>query len=386
MMRKCHLNTCPVGVATQDPECRKRFAGEPEHLVRYFHFVAEELRGIMARLGCRTVEEMVGKSHLLVARVDGARSKARSLDFGAVLAPPEAGAEVATRCAATQDHGIDDVLDRTLIADCAAALERGEAVALSYSIHNVDRATGTMLSGEIARRHGGAGLPADTIQLRFQGSAGQSFGAFAAPGLTLTLEGDANDYLGKGLSGGRIVVRPPEGSRFEAASNVIVGNTVLYGATGGEAFFNGLAGERFAVRNSGARVVVEGVGDHGCEYMTGGVVVVLGPTGVNFAAGMSGGVAFVYDPRQEFDLRCNLGLVDLEPVTEDEDVSTLRELIAAHQAHTGSALAAEMLAFWDRELPLFVKVMPVEYRRALGRIAEQERNARRTEAEDIKHA
>ncbi|MFH1090086.1 MAG: glutamate synthase large subunit, partial [Pseudomonadota bacterium] len=303
MMRACHQNTCPVGVATQDPRLRKRFQGRPEHLINYFYFVAEELREIMASLGLRTVNEMIGQSDRLKMREDIDHPKARKLDFSKLLYRPELPAGKSVRCVTSQDHGIQDVLDHKLIRLAAPALERKERLRHVLPIRNTDRTTGAMLSGEIAKRYGQEGLGDDTITFTFNGSAGQSFGAFGMKGLTLVLEGDSNDYIGKGLSGAKIIVRPPAGSTFDPARTVIVGNVALYGATGGEVYFGGLAGERFAIRNSGAKAVVEGVGDHGCEYMTGGVVAVLGKTGVNFAAGMSGGIAYVYDPEQDFDLR-----------------------------------------------------------------------------------
>ena len=386
MMRKCHLNTCPVGVATQDPRCRARFTGKPEYLINYFNFVAEELRELMAGLGFRTVDEMVGRSELLGLRPDITHWKAATLDCRALFHVPGLSKDVAVHRVIPQEHGIDTVLDYQLIADCRAALEEGRPVKMSYDIGNANRTTGAMLSGEIARRYGLAGLPEDTIQLRFKGSAGQSFGAFAARGLTLLLQGDANDYVGKGLSGGKIILAPPRASTFDPAENVIAGNTLLYGATAGEAYFGGLTGERFGVRNSGARVVVEGVGDHGCEYMTGGVVAVLGSTGVNFAAGMSGGIAYVYDPQQDFDLRCNLDMVDLEPLIEEEDIETLRKMIEQHYVYTDSRRAEMMLHDFERILPLFVKVMPIEYRRALGKMSKVDLEARKTEAEKVEQA
>ncbi|MEW5723336.1 MAG: glutamate synthase large subunit [Thermodesulfobacteriota bacterium] len=385
MMRQCHQNTCPVGVATQDPRLRARFTGRPEHLVNYFYFVAEEVREIMAALGLRSVDEMIGRADLLKMREDVDLPKARRLDFSAVFRRPLAGPGVKVRREEEQDHGLGDVLDLDLIAKSLPAVENGQKAWIHKSIRNTDRTTGAMLSGLIARKFGAAGLPADTITLHFTGSAGQSFGAFGMKGLTLVLEGDSNDYLGKGLSGAKIIVRPPEGSTFDPAENMIVGNVALYGATSGEAYFCGLAGERFAIRNSGARAVVEGVGDHGCEYMTGGVVVVLGRTGVNFAAGMSGGIAFVYDPTQDFDLRCNLDMVDIEPLSEAEDIALLRSMIEKHLEYTGSRRAAELLENWDRTLGLFVKVMPMEYRRALGQMLAEDAAGRRTEAETVSH-
>ncbi|MFC1601756.1 glutamate synthase-related protein, partial [Candidatus Sumerlaeota bacterium] len=386
MMRKCHKNTCPMGVATQDERLRERFTGDPEHLVRYFHFVAEELREVMASLGFRRVDEMIGRTDKLRVKEGLAHWKARSLELGDLLHRPQVAADVAVRNVTEQQHELADILDRRLIEAAAAALDKGERVTAEFPIRNVDRTTGAMLSGQIARRHGNEGLADDTITFHFHGSAGQSFGAFCAHGLTLVLEGDSNDYIGKGLSGGKIIVRPPAGSTFDPAENVIVGNVALYGATSGEAYFGGLAGERFAIRNSGARAVVEGVGDHGCEYMTAGAVAVLGPTGVNFAAGMSGGVAFVYDPRQDFDLRCNLDMVDLETVSDESDIAMLRGMIEDHIRHTDSPRGRAMLDEWERALSLFVKVMPVDYRRALGQVAAAELASRRSEQEVIVHA
>jgi len=367
MMRKCHLNTCPVGIATQDPVLRRRFQGRPEHLIRYFFFVAEQVRELMAQLGFRSMDEMIGRADRLEMRRVKEHWKARGLDFSVVLYSPAAPARVGRRCLRPQDHGLEQALDRELIAAAAPALERAEPVELEREIRNVHRSVGAMLSGEVTRRYGSGGLPADTVRIRFTGSAGQSFGAFLAPGLTFTLAGDANDYIGKGLSGGRLVVYPPPGSSFRPEENVLIGNVALYGATGGEAFFNGVAGERFAVRNSGAVAVVEGVGDHGCEYMTRGLVVVLGRTGRNFAAGMTGGLAFVLDETGEFArCRCNRAEVDLEPLAEAADIENLRSLIERHQRLTGSGRAAWILQNWASVLPLFVKVFPREYRRVLA--------------------
>jgi glutamate synthase (NADPH/NADH) large chain len=386
MLRKCHTNTCPAGVATQDPRCRKRFQGRPEHLINYFYFVAEELRQIMSKLGFRTVDEMVGRADRLEMREGIEHPKASKLDFSRVLMRAEPIKEGPVHCSIDQDHGLDAILDRELIKKCKPALEDKKPVKLNLPVRNINRTVATMLSGEIAMRHGQDGLPDDTIVLEFNGSAGQSFGAFGAKGLTLMLEGDSNDYVGKGLSGAKIVVRPQGGAGFEAASNVVVGNVALYGATSGEAYFSGLAGERFAIRNSGAMAVVEGTGDHCCEYMTGGTVVVLGRTGVNFAAGMSGGIAYVYDPHQDFDLRCNLDMVDIEALQDPEDVATLRKLVENHLHYTGSALARCLLQKWEETLSLMVKVMPMEYRRALGKMAQEDLEARKTEAEQVREA
>ncbi|MBM4143440.1 MAG: glutamate synthase large subunit [Lentisphaerae bacterium] len=378
MMRKCHENTCPVGVATQDPELRRRFTGKPEHVVNFFRMVAEEARGHMAALGFRTMDEMIGRCERLEMNAAVSFWKTRGLDVSAILAAPRGGG-AARRRTSPGKHAIDDVMDRDLIREAAPALEHGRRVEIRRPIRNVNRAVGTMLSGRIARRHGHAGLPDDTICCRFEGAAGQSFGAFAARGLTLVLEGEANDYLGKGLSGGRIVVRPPACVAYDPSRNTICGNVLLYGATSGEAYIRGRVGERFAVRNSGANAVVEGVGDHGCEYMTAGRVVVLGETGVNFAAGMSGGIAYVYDPANSFDGRCNLGMVDLELVEDEEDERELRTLIVRHVEYTGSDLARGLIANWDAARPLFVKVFPMEYRRVLGRMSREDEAIEREE-------
>ncbi len=377
MMRVCHLNTCPVGIATQDPVLRAKFAGQPEHVVNYFFFVAEEVRQLMAELGFRRFEDMVGRTEFLDVDDAVRHWKARGIDLSRLLYRDPASAGVPIRQVEKQDHGLDGALDYHLIDRAKPALEEGRPVRFALDIHNNNRTAGTMLSGEIAKRWGRDGLRPDTIQIDFRGTAGQSFGAFLAPGLSLTLDGDANDYLGKGMSGGRIVVRPPQGTTFDPAENVIAGNTLLYGATGGEAFLSGKAGERFAVRNSGARAVVEGVGDHGCEYMTGGTVVVLGRTGRNFAAGMSGGVAFVYDADNTFAERTNRDGVLLEAVEHPGDVQTLREMIEAHARHTSSARAQNILGDWETMLPRFVKVISVEYKKLLEtRLAASEKEFR----------
>jgi glutamate synthase (NADPH/NADH) large chain len=396
MMRKCHLNTCPVGVATQDPVLRKRFRGQPEHVINYFFFVAEEVRELMAEMGYRTFNEMIGQMQMLDRRELIAHAKASGLDFSKLFMKPEVPAEVAIFNCERQDHKIRDVLDRKLIAQSQTAIGRGEPVRMAFPIRNTDRTVGAMLSGEIAKRYGHEGLPPDTIVTRFAGTAGQSFGAFLARGVTFELDGDANDYLGKGLSGGRIVVRPPVRSGIVPEQSIIVGNTVLYGAIAGECYFRGVAGERFAVRNSGAIAVIEGAGDHCCEYMTGGIVVVLGYTGRNFAAGMSGGVAYVLDEDGSFTSRCNLAMVDLEPMPEEEDINAkifhhardleahglvdvmsdmsgfdahrLHHLITRHARFTGSVLAAKILDDWKAWYPKFRKIMPVEYRRALNEL------------------
>jgi glutamate synthase domain-containing protein 2/glutamate synthase domain-containing protein 1/glutamate synthase domain-containing protein 3 len=370
MMRVCHLNTCPVGIASQDPELRARFAGTPEHVVNYLWMVAEHTRRLMARLGVRTMAELIGRSDLLEAAAAIDHWKARGVDLTNVLTMPEVEPG-APRCRIEPPPPVlDDALDWDLVEAARPALERGEKVGLQREVRNVHRAVGGILSHEIARRYGSAGLPEGTIEVEFHGSAGQSFGAWLAPGVTFRLRGDANDYTGKGLSGGVLAVLPPDGYRYKAEENVIVGNTVLYGATGGRAFFRGLAGERFAVRNSDAWAVVEGCGDHGCEYMTGGRVVVLGTTGRNFAAGMSGGIAYVLDEDGGFAGRCNMELVGFEELSADDE-RELRDLIAEHAQRTGSPVAERVLKSWSEYLPRFVKVMPHDYKRALAELAEE---------------
>ena len=379
MLRKCHLNTCSVGIATQDPELRARFAGQPEHLVNYFMFVAQEMREIMAELGFRTVAEMVGRVDALDPRKAVNHWKAQDIDLSRMLYHQQAVTPGETvYCSQEQNHGLERALDHQLIALSQPALKDAIPVEITLPISNANRTVGAMLSGRIAKTYGEDGLPPDTIQINFTGSAGQSFGAFLAPGVTLNLAGDTNDYMGKGMSGGRIVVKPHPESPFVPEENIIIGNVAMYGATGGHAFINGVAGERFCVRNSGVRAVVEAVGDHGCEYMTGGVVVVLGPAGRNFAAGMSGGIAFVYDPNGDFPARFNDGLADLEPVIDAADIATLQDLIQEHHQHTGSAPAARILAEWDSALPQFRKIMPRDYRRVLA-----ERQQRATEAREL---
>ena len=397
MMRKCHLNTCPVGVATQDPVLRRKFQGKPEHVVNYFFHVAEEARAIMAQLGIRRFDELIGSTHLLDTRSSIEHWKARGLDFTRVFHAPRMPADVARYAVDVQNHGLDRALDLQLIDKATPAIERGEKVSLILPIRNVNRTVGAMLSGRIARKHTHAGLPDDTIHIQFNGTAGQSFGAFLANGVTFDLVGEANDYVGKGLSGGRVIVRCANDFRGFGPEHIIVGNTVLYGAIEGEAYFNGVAGERFAVRNSGAAAVVEGTGDHGCEYMTGGTVVVLGRTGRNFAAGMSGGIAYIWDEDGDFARRCNPAMVSLEPVlataeqqvklpqalwhaakrgaTQDTDEAILRGLIEAHFRHTGSVRAREILTQWASARGRFVKVFPNEYKRALGEMAQARKTA-----------
>ena len=369
LLRKCHLNTCSVGIATQDPKLRELFAGKPAHVVNFFTFLAEEVRGIMAELGFRTFNELIGRVDMLETQDVIDHWKAKGLDLTNILHKPDVSESAPIHHCGTQDHGLGKALDNRLIESCLEALEHKTPVNFDCAIRNINRTVGTMLSSEIARRYGLPGLPDDTIQIRFQGSAGQSFGAFLANGVTFRLEGDANDYVGKGLSGGRMIIYPPKGSRFVPEENIIVGNVVLYGAIKGEVYFRGLAGERFAVRNSGASAVVEGIGDHGCEYMTGGRVVVLGRTGRNFAAGMSGGIAYIWDRDGDFRTRCNPGMVELFPVEEEADVDELRHLIGNHEKYTNSTVAKSILANWNMVLPQFVKVYPTDYRRVLEEAA-----------------
>jgi glutamate synthase (NADPH) large chain len=390
MMRKCHLNTCPVGVATQNPVLRARFTGQPEHVINYFFFVAEELRAIMAEMGFATVNDMIGRVDRIDMKPALEHWKAKGVDLSKLLYAPQVDPKLSRWNSETQNHGLEDALDHQLIEASKPAIEKGDPVRIELPVRNINRATGAMLSGKVAKRYGHTGLPDGTISIALNGVAGQSFGAFLAHGITLELTGDANDYVGKGLSGGRVIVRQPKGSERDPTQNIIVGNTVLYGAIAGEAYFEGVAGERFAVRNSGAVAVVEGTGDHGCEYMTGGTVVVLGDTGRNFAAGMSGGVAYVYDPKRRFKSLCNMAMVEIEPITAGGpdgshkprqralgshdagmgdmlhyDAERLRILIERHQLYTGSARAHELLETWDEALTHFVKIMPKDYRQAL---------------------
>jgi glutamate synthase (ferredoxin) len=366
MMRACHLNTCPVGVATQDPALRAKFTGDPAHVVTFMRFVAQEVREYMAELGFRTIEEMVGRSERLEMRRAVDHWKARKLDFSRILFKPTVPRHYGRTCQIPQDHGIDRTLDATVLLGLARpALEEGKPVQATLPIRNTNRVVGTMTGSELTRRWGADGLPPDTIRFTFQGSAGQSFGAFLPRGMTLTLEGDANDYIGKGLSGGTLVVRPPEGSTFVAEENVIVGNVAFYGATGGEAYIRGVAGERFCVRNSGVTAVVEGVGDHGCEYMTGGRVLVLGRTGRNFAAGMSGGVAWVLDEDGSFPVHCNQSMVGLGRVEDPEELGAVKAMVERHVERTGSALGRRLLETWGEASRKLVRVMPNDYRRVL---------------------
>lgn len=366
MMRKCHLNTCPVGIATQDPELRKKFKGKPEHVVNYLFMVAEELRGIMAELGIATVNEMIGRVDLLQADEAIDHWKASGLDLSAILEPARVIFK-GTQFYKTmeQDHGLEKALDNELIHLARRTLETGEKVVIEHEIINTNRVVGTMLSHEIAKRRGIEMLPDDTIKINLHGSAGQSLGAWLAKGITIRVEGDANDYVGKGLSGGKIILYPPRQSTFKAEENVIAGNVILYGATSGEAYIRGIVAERFAVRNSGANAVVEGIGDHGCEYMTGGRVVILGATGRNFGAGMSGGIAYVLDRTSDFHKRCNTETFELEPVSDSDDILELQALIRNHQRYTDSPVAEEILANWEKSLRMFVKVMPTDYKRVL---------------------
>jgi len=372
MMRKCHLNTCPVGVATQDPRLRKKFPGKPEHVVNFMKFIAQDVREIMAGLGFRTIDEMVGRVDMLDVKDAIDHWKAKGLDFSKILAAPIMPKGGSLRCTSKQTHDFSKSIDPMLIEKSKKTLEEKTPVTISVAVRNCNRTIGAMLSAEVSKKYGSKGLPADSIKIKCTGVAGQSFGAFLAPGITLELEGDANDYVGKGLSGGRIVIYPAKEATFRAHTNIITGNVNLFGATGGEIYIHGMAGERFAVRNSGALAVVEGVGDHGCEYMTGGRVVVLGRTGINFAAGMSGGIAYVLDENQLFDTRCNLEMVDLEPVIDEDDKKFLLGVIEKHVAYTGSEYAKQLLKDWMEMYPRFVKVMPIDYKQALERIKKEE--------------
>ena len=367
MMRKCHLNTCSVGIATQNPNLREKFRGKPEAVVNYFNFIAQEVREIMAELGFKKFDDLIGRVEMLEGRQAVDHWKSQGVDVSNILYKPEVDASVAIHNVTTQDLSgdLDNALDHQLIEAAKPALENKIPVHKEFKIINTDRAVGAMLSYRISKKYGEEGLPPNTLNIKFKGSAGQSFGGFLAHGVTFDLAGDANDYVGKALSGGRVVIYPPEESTIVPEENILIGNTVLYGAVSGSAFFRGIAGERFAVRNSGAQTVVEGVGDHGCEYMTGGVVVVLGDTGRNFAAGMSGGLAFVLDRNNRFDIHCNKGLVDLEAVEEEEDIDLLKSLIEEHARRTESSVAKKVLDEWEATLPKFIKVYPRDYRRVL---------------------
>ena len=365
MMRKCHLNTCPVGVATQNAELRKRFRGKANNLVTFFRFMAEDVREQLAELGYKKMEDIIGRFDLLERNPEVDHWKIRNLDLSGLLSLPSESNENSMHCIDIQDHKIDKVLDKELIAEAERAISDKLPVVIERFIHNTDRTTGAMLSGMITMLYGSEGLPDGTIKCRFKGSAGQSFGAFLSPGVELYLEGDSNDYLGKGLSGGRIIVVPPTGSTFEPDKNIIIGNTVLYGATRGEIFISGVAGERFGVRNSGANAVVEGVGNHCCEYMTGGRVVVLGTTGSNFAAGMSGGIAYVFNENGDFDFYCNMGMVELSLVEDYSDVNELTELISQHYQFTNSKKAKMILDDLYKYIPMFIKVIPYDFKKVL---------------------
>ena len=366
MMRKCHLNTCPVGIATQDKELRKKFTGQPENVVNYLFMVAKDLRKIMSELGFRSVEEMIGRVDCLEADNAIDHWKRNGLDFSNILQPAQKifdNTEVFHT--QSQDHGLDKALDNVLISKSKHAIETGTKVTLEEKILNTNRVVGTMLSNEVAKIWEDKGLPEDTINIKLNGSAGQSFAAWLVKGITMTLEGDANDFVGKGLSGGKLIIYPPKNSSFKAENNILLGNVALYGATEGEAYFRGIAAERFCVRNSGATVVVEGIGDHGCEYMTGGKAIILGPTGRNFGAGMSGGEAFVYDPNKELERKCNLDTFELEELINENDLIGLKELIEKHYKYTDSEVAKNILNDWDNQIDNFVKVMPTDYKRVL---------------------
>ncbi len=373
LMRKCHLNTCPVGVATQDPDLRKRFTGAADHVVNFFHFMVQELREIMAELGYRTVNEMVGQVENLEMRENISHWKYSKLDLSPILYKEPASAHTGLYKMEEQDHGLSSILDWKLLEAAQPALEKGDKVEEKFRIINTDRTTGTVLSNEITKRYRAAGLPDNTIHFKFTGTAGQSFAAFNTKGVTMELEGDANDYFGKGLSGARLIIYPDKKATFVPEENSIIGNVAFYGATSGEAFIRGKAGERFAVRNSGAHVVVEGVGDHGCEYMTGGSVVILGDTGRNFAAGMSGGIAYVYDVKDNFKINCNTEMVDLDPCSL-EDKNNLYTMIQRHFEFTGSTVARFILDDFDNQLQHFVKVFPRDYKRVLEETAKKKAN------------
>jgi glutamate synthase domain-containing protein 3 len=384
MMRVCHLDTCPVGIATQNPELRAKYTGKPEHVVNFFRFMCEEIRHIMAELGFRTIDEMVGQSQVLNVRDAVDHWKAKGLDFSRILAKPAPAEGVDIYCTEKQDHGLADALDNSLIEQAKPALERGEKVVIDQKIVNINRTVGTMLSAEVSRAYGAKGLPDDTITINCEGSAGQSFSAFGARGITFRVGGDGNDYFGKGLSGAKLSVRPPENVTFKSEDNVIIGNVALYGATAGEMFARGKAGERFCVRNSGAIACCEGVGDHGCEYMTGGRAVILGPTGRNFGAGMSGGIAYVYDEAGDFGTnRCNHEMVDLEDVSQPDDQAELLDIVTRFHAATGSEVAERILSNWEASLGTFVKVMPRDYKAALERMAREKAGEQAAEVQGV---
>jgi glutamate synthase (NADPH/NADH) len=380
MIPRCHLNTCPVGIATQDPELRKKFKGTPEHAINFFYYISNELRAIMAKLGFRTVNEMVGRSEVLRVRDDLRTAKTENIDLSLILTPAHTlRPGVATYNVRKQDHKLHVRLDNKLISESELALEKGLPTRIECDIVNTDRALGATLSYHISKRYGEAGLPQDTIHANIRGSAGQSFGAYVAPGVTLELEGDSNDYVGKGLSGGRIIIYPPRKAVFKAEENILIGNVCLYGATSGQCFFRGVAAERFAVRNSGVTAVVEGIGDHGCEYMTGGRVLVLGSTGRNFAAGMSGGIAYVLDMNRDFENKVNQEMVELSGLEDPSEIAFVRGLIEDHHHYTGSELAARILLDFNRALPRFVKVLPTDYKRVLMEEAANAEEAKKKE-------
>jgi glutamate synthase (NADPH/NADH) large chain len=377
MMRVCHLNTCPVGIATQDPELRKKFAGKPEYVINFLFMVAEEVRGYMAKLGIRNFNDLIGRVDLLDVGEAIKHWKAQGLDLAPILTPAtKLRDNVGVYKQMPQDHKLEEALDNDIIRQAKPAIEKKEKVRIEKTIKNINRTVGTMLSHEIAKKYGEEYLPDDTVWIKLKGNAGQSLGAWLAGGVTIEMEGDCNDYVAKGLSGGKVVVYPDAASTFKPEENILIGNVALYGATKGKAFFRGVAGERFCVRNSGAHAVVEGVGDHGCEYMTGGRAVILGPTGRNFAAGMSGGVAYVYDPNDEFLQRCNLAMVELEKVVDAVDVNELKALIEEHRTYTKSTLADSILKDWDTSIRKFHKVMPIEYRKALVQLASAAKEAK----------
>ena len=382
MMRVCHLDTCPVGVATQNPELRKHFNGKPEFVENYFRFVAEEVRELMAQLGFRTIDDMIGQTNRLDMQPAVSHWKANGIDLSTILHQPDVPNSVGRRCLQSQDHGLTKALDTELIELCRNAIEQRTPIEIDLPIRNINRTVGTMLGSKISRRWGAQGLPDDTIRINFTGSAGQSFGAFVPRGVSMTVEGDANDYFGKGLSGGHLVIYPPKQCTFTPENNIIIGNVALYGATSGDLFVRGVAGERFAVRNSGAHAVVEAIGDHGCEYMTGGRVVIIGATGRNFAAGMSGGIAYVLDQNQTFKGRCNLGMVDLETIADDDDL-LLQHLLARHGELTGSTVAQELLTQWNETRSQFVKVMPRDYKRVLQAEATARAESREPEFSEL---
>ena len=385
MMRKCHLNTCPVGVATQDEKMRERFMGKSEYLVNYFTFIAQEIREHMAELGITKMDDLIGRADLLTSHSYPNHWKAKTVDVSKLIYVPEEAKKYALHCVTSQHHDIEGQLDHDMIKQANAAIKNKEKVWMAKPITNVDRTVGAMLSGEVARIYGDEGLPEDTINARFFGSAGQSFGAFVSKGITFRLEGDSNDYLGKGLCGGKLIVVPPASATYVPEDNIIVGNTLLYGATSGEVYIRGIAGERFCVRNSGALAVVEGVGDHCCEYMTGGRTVVLGKTGRNFAAGMSGGIAYVLDVDGNFEFFCNKGLVELSPLENIDDIKEVQKMICNHLIHTNSTVAEKILTNWNEYSSKFVKVIPLEYKKVMEELKVQALKEKLAASEDEPH-